>query len=374
MYRFRDIRQLHLEITTACNASCPLCLRNVLGGKVNPVMPEAELTLADVQAMFSASFIRQLKLMYLCGNYGDPMVARDTLEMLEHFRRTNPGIRLGIHTNGSGRNPEWWARLAAVVDYCRFGIDGLEDTNHLYRRGTRWTKILESVTAFIAAGGSAEWDFIVFRHNEHQVEAARELSQALGFIRFFVKKTYRFVNPAAGRRMGRVSVFDREGSFEYYVEEPRSEEYQNEALVQLGRLLDGPQSFQDYLEDTEIQCKVAASPQLYVSAEGLAFPCCWTANIYPWYQPLAEHGVRRLLERLPEGKRSLDARVHPLEEIVESPFFQEEIPASWRRKSLAQGRLEVCARICGTHDLYGAQAPQLSMLRQGAARKLEVKR
>jgi MoaA/NifB/PqqE/SkfB family radical SAM enzyme len=360
MYRLRDIRQVHLEITTRCNASCPLCLRNVLGGGVNPVMPIAELTLKDIETIFPKSFIGQLKLMYLCGNYGDPMVAHDTLEVLDYFRRVNPGIRLGIHTNGSGRSPEWWARLARVVDYCRFGIDGLEDTNHLYRRGTRWNKVIESASAFIDAGGRAEWDFIVFRHNEHQVEMARELSHALGFAQFFVKKTYRFINLTAGLRMGQVPTLDRDGNFEYFVEEPESEWYKNDALVQLGRRLEGPASYQTYLEETEIKCRVAENPQLYVSAEGLVFPCCWTANIYPWYQPLAEHGVRRLIDRLPEGTRSLDARVYPLEKIVESSFFQKEIPATWKKSSLAEGKLEVCSRICGTHDLFGAQSTNLS--------------
>jgi MoaA/NifB/PqqE/SkfB family radical SAM enzyme len=355
MYRFHDIRQLHLEITTACNASCPLCLRNVLGGKVNPALPEAELTLKDVQAIFSASLIRQLDLMYLCGNYGDPMVARETLEILEHFRRENPQIRLGIHTNGSGRSPKWWARLAGVVDYCRFGIDGLEDTNHLYRRGTRWGKVMESVTAFIAAGGRAEWDFIVFRHNEHQVEAAREASRRLGFASFFTKNTYRFLDPNRGSRVGQIAVLDRDGNFEYFVQEPASSGFLNESLVRLGREVDSPVSYQNYLYHTQITCKVDHGRKLYVSAEGLAFPCCWTANLYPWYQPRSRNGVWQLLDRLPEGRGSIDAKRRSLQEIVDGPFFQQMIPESWERPSLAAGKLEVCSRTCGTFDLYAAQ-------------------
>ena len=49
--------------------------------------------------------------------------------------------------------------------YARFAIDGLEDTNHIYRRNTDWVKIVQNATAYIAAGGRAEWDFIVFAHN-----------------------------------------------------------------------------------------------------------------------------------------------------------------------------------------------------------------
>jgi MoaA/NifB/PqqE/SkfB family radical SAM enzyme len=355
VYRFQDIRKLHLEITAACNASCPLCLRNVFGGRTNPVLPAAELSLADARAIFQADFIRRLHSMCVCGNYGDPMVARDTLEVLEYFRKVNPRLRLGIYTNGSGRSPEWWARLAGIVDYCRFGIDGLKDTNHLYRRGTQWRKIMESAAAFLGAGGRAEWDFIVFRHNEHQVEEARELSRRLGFASFSTKNTYRFFDPITGRRAGRVGVLDRDGNIECFVEEPVSPDFQNESLVRLGRAVEDIKSYEEYLGNTEIGCKVARDREVYVSAQGLAFPCCWTANLYPWYQPPPRRGVWRLLQELPDGKRSLDARVHRLEEIVDGPFFQRLIPASWSRPSLDAGRLEVCARTCGTFDLYAAQ-------------------
>ena len=41
-------------------------------------------------------------------------------------------------------------------------------------------------------GGIAQWDYIVFKHNEHQVEEARKLSKELGFFEFQIKKTSRF--------------------------------------------------------------------------------------------------------------------------------------------------------------------------------------
>lgn len=355
MYRYREIRQLHLEITTACNASCPLCLRNVLGGLNNPYLPITELRLEDITAILSADFVQQLQLIYLCGNYGDPMAAHDTLDVLEYFRAVNPRIRLGIHTNGSARTPEWWARLASVVDYCRFGIDGLEDTNHLYRRGTQWKKVMESVAAFIGAGGRAEWDFIVFRHNEHQVEEARELSRKLGFAHFFTKNTYRFFNPIAGTRLPRIPVLSSDGDLEHVIEEPVRPEFQNESLVRLGAATAATPSYAHYLDQTDIHCKVAKDRSLYISAEGLAFPCCWTANLYAWYQSPPEQGICQILEKTPDGKRSLDARLRPLREIVEGPFFQQLIPESWGRPSIGDGKLEICARTCGKFDLVAAQ-------------------
>lgn len=355
MYSYEEVRHLHLEISSLCNASCPMCLRNVFGGRVNETMPLTELGLDDVRVIFPAEFLRQLHSMYLCGNYGDPMVARDTLEVLAYFRECQPRIRLGIYTNGSGRSPEWWARLAGLVDYCRFSIDGLEDTNHIYRRGTSWERIMAAVTAFVGAGGNAEWDFIVFRHNEHQVEEARALSRRLGFKNFIVKKTYRFFNLQTGRAREGVAVLDREGNYEYAIAAPEGDGYRNQSLVSLDQAVERRLDYQSYLDDTPISCKVAAERKLYVSAEGLVFPCCWTANIYPWYQPPRSGGVWRLIEQLPEGKDSIDATKRPLREIVDGPFFQKLIAESWSRGSIAAGKLEVCSRVCGEFDLYSAQ-------------------
>ena len=63
----------------------------------------------------------------------------------------------------------------------------------MYRRRTDWKTVMRSAESFIEAGGHAEWDFLVFRHNEHQVEEARELAANMGFKNFFVRKTGRFL-------------------------------------------------------------------------------------------------------------------------------------------------------------------------------------
>jgi sulfatase maturation enzyme AslB (radical SAM superfamily) len=89
-----------------------------------------------------------------------------------------------MNTNGSARTVDWWRDIAEVLKpngYVIFSIDGLEDTNHLYRRNTNWEKIISNVNAFIEAGGIAHWEYIVFEHNEHQIDIARDLASSLGF-------------------------------------------------------------------------------------------------------------------------------------------------------------------------------------------------
>jgi len=351
MYRYEALREVHVELTTRCNASCPQCPRNLSGGEVNPALPMAELDLADMKRLFPRDLVRQLRKIYACGNYGDPMVAKDTLSIFEYLREESATIELGMFTNGSGRTPAFWAELAKLVSYVRFSIDGLEDTNHLYRRGTSWARIMESVSAFVAAGGRAEWDFIVFRHNEHQIDEARALAGELGFQRFFLKKTSRFFSGASGTTAKGRQVRERDGSAAYVIEEPENPTFRNEAVVRLAQV----GAFKDYQADTEITCKAVAHSRLYVSAEGLVFPCCWTGALYPPGRARGSAQIWDFIRRLPEGVASIDGRTRSIREIVHGPFFQELVPAGWERRSVKDGRLEPCVRACGAHDIHAAQ-------------------
>jgi MoaA/NifB/PqqE/SkfB family radical SAM enzyme len=351
MYRYEDIREVHLELTTRCNASCPQCPRNLSGGPANPGLPLVELSLADVKRIFPTDLVKRLRKLYACGNYGDPMVAKDTLAIFEHLRGENAAMELGMFTNGSGRTASFWEGLAKVTSYVRFSIDGLADTNHIYRRGTHWGRIMESVRAFVGAGGRAEWDFIVFKHNEHQLDAARALAESLGFKRFFLKKTSRFFS--AGSVAGK-PVRERGGEVAYVIEEPDNPLFRNPAVVRLAQVGQVGR-FADYQAETDIACKAAQHSRLYVSAEGLVFPCCWTGALYPPNKPVGTAQMWDLVRQLPAGKDSLDARRSSIRDIVHGPFFQELVPGGWPKRSVAEGRLEPCVRACGGHDTHAAQ-------------------
>ena len=186
------ITKLHLEPTQLCQAMCPMCDRVTLDGELNPVISGASLSIDDVKLIFSPDFVTQLKDMYMCGNLGDPIFAPDCIEIFKYFRKHNPKIYMSMNTNGGARKPEWWAEIAKLVNHVTFSIDGLEDTNGVYRQGVVWYNIMNNVKEFINAGGKAKWDYLVFEHNEHQVQAAEKLSKDLGFTDFRPKTTSRY--------------------------------------------------------------------------------------------------------------------------------------------------------------------------------------
>ncbi len=348
MYSFSDIRKLHLEVTTQCNARCPQCPRNLQGGIVNPTLPKAEIRIADIFQLFPDDFVRQLELAQISGSYGDALVARDTADILEYLRIRNPLLDLIFYTNGSGRDRAWWTRLARLRTTCVFGIDGLEDTNHIYRRGTVWEKIMLAAESFIAAGGRAEWMYLIFKHNEHQVEKACALAKSMGFTSFIVKRTGRFLSN--GRIRPSYPVHDNDGNVEYVIQPTTIGSLRNEAAEQLSATIRTPDDHTSYLASTPIRCKAIQGKTLYVSAEALVFPCCWTGMLYPRPgEDVRALQIMALLDKLPNGRDSINGLKHPIESIVEGPFFQELIPHTWPVNH--PERLLACTTTCGNCDV-----------------------
>lgn len=214
MYTIDDIRTVHLEITAKCQAACLQCDRNINGGQLNPNISLDELSLDDCKKIFEPKFVKQLDSLFMCGNLGDPVIAQDSLEVMEYLRSQNSNIWLSMNTNAGAKKSEWWRDLAKVIGnkgHVIFSLDGLKDTNHLYRQNVNWDICMESAQSFIEAGGRARWDYLIFGHNQHQVEQAEALSKKMGFEKFISKKTGRFFSNVQAKGKEEHQGVDRKG-------------------------------------------------------------------------------------------------------------------------------------------------------------------
>ena len=189
----RDLKVLHIEPTDVCQAACPLCDR-----ETDPTFDKHDqhhLTMEQISAVVSDQQIAGLDKMFMCGQYGDPAAGKHTMEIYQYFRSVNPEITLGMNTNGALLNRAWWYDLGKLFnqsrDYVVFSIDGLADTNHIYRRNVDWVKLMNNIRGYISAGGSAHWDMLVYGYNEHQVDECERLARAIGFTWFRAKVSKR---------------------------------------------------------------------------------------------------------------------------------------------------------------------------------------
>jgi len=359
MYNYDDIKMVHLEVTQRCQAACPMCDRNENGGPDNKHITNAELSLEDCKRIFPIEFIQQLDTMYMCGNLGDPIVARDTLEIFKYFREHNKDMWLSMNTNAGAKDETWWRELAQVfgrMGTVIFSVDGLSDTNHLYRQNVVWPNVERNMKAFIDAGGRARWDYIIFAHNEHQVEEAEALANEWGCERFQKKKSGRFIVASGETQKDSHQAQNRKGEKTTEIKKPTSEENQNLALLKQKEIEKSYGSMRDYYDKCSINCKAIEKKEIFVTAEGLLMPCCWTAGrMYKWWHK--DYRVEQIWDHIDAagGKEGIDVINNDLETVMNGTLLKG-IQDSWNIDGIKNGKLGVCAMKCGTEfDPYTEQ-------------------
>lgn len=325
MYNITDIRSMHFEVTSKCQAKCPMCPRRVHGGKLNPNLILTEITLEKFCEWFDTDFVKQLDSFYMCGNLGDPIVAKDTLEIFQYLRKHNPNIHLRMHTNGSAKSIQWWKNLAEQKVRVIFGIDGLSDTHLKYRINTDWNMIMKNAQAFISNGGAARWDMIIFKHNEHQIEDCRILSEQMGFEAFSLKHTSRF-------RDDKFDVLDdRSIIIDTLHPTAKSKSMMNQIKIAQEEVL------------PVIRCKAKNQSEMYVSATGSISPCCWL-DLKWWPENSANRN-----DYIDKIKEFPNLNNTSLKEIFDSGYFSK-IANCWSTTGLIE-----CSKQCGSFDKLNEQ-------------------
>ncbi len=343
MYKFTDLSQLsffQIDQTSHCNLRCPQCARTVNSG-VNPNLPMDELSLVDYQNIFSDEVFKKLEKLdrfTFSGNYGDAVMS-NYLKPTITFLKSKGKFNLYIMTNGSLRSPDWWRDLATVLnpetDAVVFAIDGLEETNHIYRVKSNWQKIMENANAFISAGGKARWEFILFEHNEHQLEEAQLLAKKMGFVQFAIKKTKRFINSS--------NYLSNKLSTEFKTADQIENKNSFENIIKRHG------SWSAYINKTEISCMYRKwGNGLFIDFEGRLWPCTWLAS--PIHHPSENDQQKKQILKIYEkyGEDFNDVRKFGFLNVFNHIWFQEELVKSWSNKIEDDNfKLMTCGRTCG---------------------------
>jgi hypothetical protein len=203
---------------------------------------------------------------------------------------------------------------------------------------------MNSMQAFIGAGGRARWDYIIFNHNEHQVDEAEKISQTMGFEKFQKKKTGRFYSTNKFETKTEHQAKNRKGKDTQKLTRPVKKENTNKALDKVAKIEKKYGSMHEYHDKVKIDCKVAKEKNIYISAEGLMLPCCWTAGrMYKWW---FEDPKQEQIWDYIGDKESINVKKHGLQTVMENGFIQS-IQHSWGLPNTKSGKLKVCADKCG---------------------------
>ncbi len=333
MYQYSEIRAVHLELSSCCNAECPMCPRNLQGYPYNEGYEEHSMTRAAAETIFPPEFVAQLHKLLINGNFGDMVMNPDSVPIVEYFRQhQSRQLEIEIHTNGGARSPKFWQQLASTGAVVYFALDGLEDTHSLYRRRTRYSTVIRNAQTFIAAGGRAVWKMIDFEHNRHQHSQARDLSVSIGFERFELIHSTRESS----------AVYNAQGYLESVIGAPES------APLLVGPLL--RHRDQGELQAHQvgvqvqpcIQCEVLPQRSVYISSVGRVYPCCYLGFSPETYGRNSYMGAaNRQLRPLIRENSALE---HSIQHAVQ---WFPAVSQSWSQPTVAQGRLIHCNTVCG---------------------------
>jgi len=376
MYDLPNVRRLHIELSSKCNASCPGCSRNLSGGPVSPNMLLTELSLNDIKHMVPLSVAQRITNINYCGNLGDPGTATDLLEILQYFRSANPLVVQQIRTNGGMRGEKFWTEIgeffaeqpstssssnhifsrAGVV----FSVDGLEHTNHIYRRGVIWEKVYANMKAYTGTGAFGVWEWLIFDHNQHQISEAETLATDLGLA--LVTKNPMGFGDYADQQTG-LNVYSKHGDYEYTIYPVNFSGNKADADKLVGTRVDFSSIIAidrtapdiSYLsrslaESSYIMCKATehnSSQELYISSTGHLLPCCFLGGVFggQFNNTFSRYQFNDMLYKY--GIDHFDLRKHSIPEILTRPEFSKFFLDGWSAPSIDQGKLVFCAEVCG---------------------------
>lgn len=333
MYKLSDIDSVHLELSSFCNARCPRCTRNFYGAEINTGYVEHNMTLAEAKKIFPESFVSHLKYILYNGNLGDMVMNSETLDISKWFLSVNPNLFIEANTNGGAGTTEFWESLAEIGIVVNFAIDGLEDTHHLYRQNTSWSRILHNAKTFIAAGGVAHWKMIKFNHNEHQLEQCKTLSEDLGFagfeVNFFNRNHNKLGSPA----------FDKQGTFSHAVDN-----YQRTTDINtLQKIAQNNWTIVKFNKSIyeNVDCYAQKKHELFVNSLGEVYPCCFIGANPKTINPLSRSLGTKQLKPLVESIQN-NALEYSLEKCID---WFNLITDTWKKD-----RLYICDIYCGTNE------------------------
>lgn len=264
-----EIDHVHIELSSMCNARCPLCPRNFHGYPTNMGYTETNLDLETVQKILPKDILKKLSHILVNGNFGDFVMNPQSVEILQYFvLHTKRDCKIEVHTNGSARDRQFWHSLGKLGVVIQFSIDGLADTNHLYRQDTSFDQIMKNAQAFIDAGGYAIWSMTVFEHNQHQVSEIQALAKKMGFAEVRPRHTVRDQGPVYNRQGQKIHWLVSDWGWPDTVDENFVKTKQQDIYKYTVESID----------QKVVQCWAEKNRSVYIAADGHVYPCCWAGH------------------------------------------------------------------------------------------------
>lgn len=340
-----NLKKIELEITNNCNAACPGCTRTQ---NLN-LIKNNSFTYADFKSIFSNHDYTGTEFKF-CGVLGDPAMNEDCADMVEHVLKL--GGRCEISTNGGVQPASWWEKLGNIASTypglldVHFCIDGHATTNHIYRINTKWSVIERNIESYAKTApiNHATWVYILFDHNEADLEKAKNHAKQLGFkfaLRTGMRNSYyTWISKANPKKNNSNVNITTTGIKEH-------------SKVNIVKELD--KFIEDYknnnVDENEkikilnsIVCKYVHEDEIFIANDLTMWPCCflWDAAFKD-----RENIIKKLNVFEPDWN---SLRYHSIEEIRNHPWFKNLLKESWDPAHFLH--FNRCIKTCAKNKAY----------------------
>ncbi|MFH0831809.1 MAG: radical SAM protein [archaeon] len=237
---------LMMEPTNFCNLKCPLCPTGagLLGRK------KALLGFVAFKRIFDqfAPYILHLRLW----NWGEPLLNPEIYKMIAYAKKHD--VFVNTSTNSFFLTKENARKLVeSGLDELIISLDGAsEETYKKYRKNGHFSKVVEAIKTLVlekrklrSKTPKIKVQFIIMRHNEHEIEKAVKLAGEIGADSIFFKT------------VGMMDVSIYEPLKKYLPKNREFSRYKNR------RNPDKARNFCDYLWD-----------ETTINVDGSVVPCC----------------------------------------------------------------------------------------------------
>jgi MoaA/NifB/PqqE/SkfB family radical SAM enzyme len=334
-------KRIQFELSNVCNLHCLGCIRtdNTLNSVKSVIGDPRYLSIDTFNKIIIDDELSSVKDLDFCGRIDDPLAHPDFLKILE-ISTAQKRFKIFIHTNGSLRNPGYWKKIGNQLKetdhVVMFNIDGLEDTNHIYRQGSVWSNIIENVKSYISTGANADWQFIEFPWNRHQIQDAMKLSKELGFKQFAVRQD-------RSRIQGK--------SLEHIIHIKKENNKLMNSKFDL-EFLSNPR----YKIESDIQCMNKMDSMYFIDHMGKLWPCCFIPNgfIEDDGNIVSKDFLKKRIYGAYNDITWNDCNLHSISSIVNHKFYDEDLVASWDSKTHGTGtkdRIFRCTETCSSKSL-----------------------
>lgn len=294
-------RRIHIEISSKCTLKCPRCPRTEL----KPELVNREISLLEFQRAFSADLLSEIEEITFCGDIGDPIYARDFLEIVRYIKLSHIDTQLIIVTNGSYKDTAWWIELGELLtndDTVTFSVDGWDQaSNEQYRVNSNFESIVNGAKALRANSNCImNWSAIYFNFNEKEMGHIQHLAESLGFDTFNSVQSTKF----DGRYL--VNGADPLKPTTHYV----TQGTYHVARIPLSERRVNLHRWAGRMRHPWAKC-MNDEKEMFINVDGLVFPCPWFNSGYIYNDFVEKY------------RDQISIKTRTLKEILADPLWEE---------------------------------------------------